>query len=240
MFTIPANKFLRTVSEVIPFAGSARDIPELAAVRFEVTPAGLFTVATDRFGLLAGKIAPDRPIDTERLASLTGEFNIPTKQVKELCATLRGFKAHLKSSTVPLTIAPTYDSDGKRTFHAGWDFTVDGDVLLHHDLDETKFPTWRSLLRNLSGRRTDDPEYRMHTSLSCRILGGSRNLVLHARSENFHRPSLLRSSKPEDLDLIGLIMPIRNPDAGSPMSSAISQFCNTLPAPADDEAPASA
>lgn len=247
MLTLNARKFLRTLIEVREFTSNDGTLPMLTCVNVEVTPVEITMIGTDRFRILAGTVATVDAGNVDMVGVAEGRFMLGRGEVRDLVRELKARKVENKSSTATVTLTPRY-VDGKWSrMLERWEIALDGEVLLDHDCSgDLEFPKWRPFLTG-AGRPAEDSApndptvFDDYMTVNMGLMGGREALLIHvpAPAKEIKRGQTnggmrkpLVSSADDDLDLMGMIMPI-NTGATPDLMPKARAFCEPNSTSAD-------
>ena len=184
---VKARQFYATLSEVVKRASKDATLPPICAVQFAVKNSTLFMIATDRVKVAVGRIEAEGLED--------GTWLVGRGDVEALLGTMR---AHKLGSTkgdknlVELTPGDTWKIVTQRgvelTLRADWD----GD-----------FPKVRSFIPD---------DWEQGVTVDGARIGADKNYLYSFDSGKDGRPQVFASKPDAGFDVVGVVMPVSNPD----------------------------
>ena len=184
---VKARQFYTTLNEVVKRASKDEMLPPICAVQFVVKNNVLFMIATDRFRIAVGRIADTGLDDGEWVA---GRFDVVS-----LLGTMRAHKlgsAKSDKRLVELTPGETWkiatQHSVELTLRADWD---------------ADFPKVQHFIPN---------DWEQGVTVDGAQIGADKNYLYSFGTGKDGRPQVFASKPDADFDVVGVVMPVRNPD----------------------------
>ena len=184
---VKARQFYATLSEVVKRASKDESLPSICAVQFVVKNNVLFMIATDRFKVVVGRIEAEGLEDGTWLSS--------RGDVEALLGTMRAHKlGSAKSDKSLVELAP-------------------GDmwnIATQHGVELTLRADWGGGFPKVQHFIPDDWE--QGVTVDGAQIGADKNYLYSFDTGKDGRPQVFASKPDADFDVVGVVMPVRNPD----------------------------
>ena len=184
---VKARQFYATLNEVAKRASKDEMLPPICAVQFVVKNNVLFMIATDRFKVAVGRIADTGLDDGEWVA---GRFD-----VEDLLKTMRSHKLGSAKSDKNIVELTPGDIWNIATQH-GVELTMRADW-------DADFPKVQHFIPN---------DWEQGVTVDGAQIGADKNYLYSFGTGKDGRPQVFASKPDADFDVVGVVMPVRNPD----------------------------
>lgn len=186
---VKARQFYATLNEVVKRASKDETLPPICAVQFIVKNNVLFMIATDRFKVAVGRIEAEGLEDGTWLAG--------RGDVAALLGTMRAHKlgsAKSDKNLVELTPGDTW----KIATQHGVELTLRTDRGAAFPKVQNFIPTDWDQGVTVDGER----------------IGADKNYLYSFDTEKDGKPQVFASKPGADFTVVGVVMPVHNPDGG--------------------------
>ena len=184
---VKARQFYATLSEVVKRASKDETLPPICAVQFVVKNGVMFMIATDRFKIAVGRIEAEGLKDGTWLAGRGG--------VEALLGTMRAHKlGSTKSDKSLIELSP--GEKWKITTQRGVELTLRADW-------DAGFPKVRHFIPN---------DWEQGVTVDGAQIGADKNYLYSFDTERDGKPQAFASKQDADFDVVGVVMPVREPD----------------------------
>lgn len=184
---IKARQFYATLSEVVKRASKDEMLPPICAVQFVVKNNVLFMIATDRFKIAVGRIADTGLGDGEWLAG--------RPDVEALLGTMRSHKLGSTKSDKSL-VELTPGNEWKIVTQRGVELTIRADW-------DAVFPKVQHFIPS---------DWDQGVTVDGAQIGADKNYRYSFDTERDGKPQVFASKPDADFDVVGVVMPVREPD----------------------------
>ena len=184
---VKARQFYATLNEVAKRASKDEMLPPICAVQFVVKNNVLFMIATDRFKVAVGRIADTGLDDGEWVA---GRFD-----VEDLLKTMRSHKLGSAKSDKNIVELTPGDIWNIATQH-GVELTMRADW-------DADFPKVQHFIPN---------DWEQGVTVDGAQIGADKNYLYSFGTGKDGRPQVFASKPDAGFDVVGVVMPVRNPD----------------------------
>ena len=184
---IKARQFYATLTEVLKCASKDETLPPICAVQFVVKSGVMFMIATDRFKVAVGRIEAEGLED--------GTWLVERGDVEALLGTMRAHKlGSTKSDKSLVELIPGEE----------WEVvTQDGMVLTMSADYDADFPKVQNFIPN---------DWEQGVTVDGAQIGAGKNYLYSFDTERDGAPQVFASKPGSGFDVVGVIMPVRNPD----------------------------
>ena len=184
---VKARQFYATLNEVMKRASKDETLPPICAVQFIVKNNVLFMIATDRFKVAVGRIAGTGLDD--------GEWVAGRSDVEVLLKTMRAHKLGSTKSDKNLVELAPGDT---------WKISTQHGVELALRTDRgADFPKVQHFIPN---------DWEQGVTVGGEHIGADKNYLYSFDTGKDGRPQVFASKPGADFTVVGVVMPVRNPD----------------------------
>lgn len=184
---IKARQFYLTLTEVLKCASKDETLPSICAVKFFVKNGSMFIMATDRFRIAVGKI-PGTELEDGQWVAGRGD-------VSALIGTLRAHKIGSAKSDKTFLDIETGET-WKVTAQNGTELTMRADW-------DADFPKVQHFIPN---------DWEQGVTVDGARIGADKNYLYSFDADRDGRPQVFASNPDAGFDVVGVVMPVREPD----------------------------